>query len=32
MAGMIGMIRSGEIPAGSNVLHAHRGGQPALPA
>jgi len=32
MAGMIGMIRSGEIPAGSRVLYAHLGGQPALPA
>jgi 1-aminocyclopropane-1-carboxylate deaminase len=32
MAGMIGMIRSGEIPAGSKVLYAHLGGQPCLPA
>jgi 1-aminocyclopropane-1-carboxylate deaminase len=32
MAGMIGMIRSGEIPAGSRVLYAHLGGQPALSA
>jgi 1-aminocyclopropane-1-carboxylate deaminase len=32
MAGMIGMVRSGEIPAGSRVLYAHLGGQPALPA
>jgi 1-aminocyclopropane-1-carboxylate deaminase len=32
MAGMIGMIRSGEIPAGSKVLYCHLGGQPALPA
>jgi 1-aminocyclopropane-1-carboxylate deaminase len=32
MAGMIGMIQSGEIPAGSKVLYAHLGGQPALPA
>ena len=32
MAGLIGMIRSGEIPAGSTVLYAHLGGQPALPA
>jgi len=32
MAGMIGMIRSGEIPPGSRVLYAHLGGQPALPA
>ncbi len=32
MAGLIGMIRSGEIPAGSRVLYAHLGGQTALPA
>ena len=32
MAGMIGMIRSGEIPSGSRVLYAHLGGQPALSA
>lgn len=32
MAGLIGMIRSGEIPPGSKVLYAHLGGQPALPA
>ncbi|MBI5089116.1 MAG: 1-aminocyclopropane-1-carboxylate deaminase [Actinobacteria bacterium] len=32
MAGMIGMIRSGEIPSGSRVLYCHLGGQPALPA
>ena len=32
MAGLIGMVRSGEIPAGSRVLYAHLGGQPALPA
>ena len=32
MAGLIGMIRSGEIPAGSRLLYAHLGGQPALPA
>ena len=32
MAGMIGMIQSGEIPAGSKVLYAHLGGQPAIPA
>lgn len=32
MAGLIGMIRSGEIPQGSTVLYAHLGGQPALPA
>lgn len=32
MAGLIGMVHSGEIPAGSRVLYAHLGGQPALPA
>jgi 1-aminocyclopropane-1-carboxylate deaminase len=32
MAGLIAMIRSGEIPAGSRVLYAHLGGQPALSA
>jgi 1-aminocyclopropane-1-carboxylate deaminase len=32
LAGLIGLIRSGEIPAGSRVLYAHLGGQPALPA
>ncbi|MEM9203921.1 MAG: 1-aminocyclopropane-1-carboxylate deaminase [Actinomycetota bacterium] len=32
MAGLIGMIRSGEIPPGSRVLYAHLGGQTALPA
>jgi 1-aminocyclopropane-1-carboxylate deaminase len=32
MAGLIGMVRSGEIPARSQVLYAHLGGQPALPA
>ena len=32
MAGLIGMIRSGAIPAGSRVLYAHLGGQPALSA
>lgn len=32
MAGLIGMIRSGEIPPGSKVLYCHLGGQPALPA
>jgi len=31
MAGLIGMIRSGEIPVGSRVLYCHLGGQPALP-
>lgn len=32
MAGLIGLITKGEIPAGSNVLFAHLGGQPALNA
>ncbi len=32
MAGLIGMIRSGEISAGSKVLYCHLGGQPALSA
>jgi len=32
MAALIGMVRSGEIPAGSRVLYCHLGGQPALPA
>ncbi len=32
MAGLIGMVRSGEIPARSRVLYAHLGGQPALSA
>ena len=32
MAGLIGMVKSGEIPAGSKVLYAHLGGQPALSA
>ena len=32
MAGLIGMIQSGEIPAGSKVLYAHLGGQTCLPA
>ena len=32
MAGLIGMIRAGAIPAGSRVLYAHLGGQPALSA
>src|SRR4051812_42357572 len=30
MAGLIGMVRSGEISAGSRVLYAHLRGQPAL--
>ncbi|MFC8303896.1 1-aminocyclopropane-1-carboxylate deaminase [Specibacter sp. NPDC057265] len=32
MAGLIGLIRRGDIPATSNVLYAHLGGQPALNA
>jgi 1-aminocyclopropane-1-carboxylate deaminase len=32
MAGLTGMVRSGEIPAGARVLYAHLGGQPALSA
>jgi 1-aminocyclopropane-1-carboxylate deaminase len=32
LAGLMGMIRSGEILAGSRVLYAHLGGQPALSA
>ncbi|MEO8625741.1 MAG: 1-aminocyclopropane-1-carboxylate deaminase [Candidatus Limnocylindrales bacterium] len=32
MAGLIGMVRNGEIPPGSKVLYAHLGGQPALSA
>ncbi|MBW3658580.1 MAG: 1-aminocyclopropane-1-carboxylate deaminase [Actinobacteria bacterium] len=32
LAGLIGMVRSGEIPAGSRVLYCHLGGQPALSA
>ena len=32
MAGLIGMVRSGEIPGGSRVLYAHLGGQPVLSA
>lgn len=32
MAGLIGMIDSGEIPAGSRVLYAHLGGQLCLSA
>ena len=32
MAGLMGMIRYGEIPAGSKVLYAHLGGQMCLPA
>ncbi|GAB3692880.1 1-aminocyclopropane-1-carboxylate deaminase [Angustibacter aerolatus] len=32
MAGLIDLVRQGEIPATSNVLYAHLGGQPALNA
>ena len=32
MAGMIDLVARGEIEAGSNVLYAHLGGQPALSA
>ena len=32
MAGLMGLVRCGEIPAGSTVLYAHLGGQPALSA
>src|ERR687889_2104291 len=32
MAGMIDLVRRGEIERGSNVLYAHLGGQPALNA
>ncbi len=32
MAGLMGLVTSGEIPAGSKVLYAHLGGQPALSA
>jgi 1-aminocyclopropane-1-carboxylate deaminase len=32
MAGLIDLVRSGEIPRGSRVLYAHLGGQPALSA
>jgi 1-aminocyclopropane-1-carboxylate deaminase len=32
MAGLIGMIEAGEIPAGSKVLYAHLGGQTCLSA
>jgi 1-aminocyclopropane-1-carboxylate deaminase len=32
MAGLIDLVRSGEIPQSSNVLYAHLGGQPALNA
>ena len=32
MAGLIGLVESGEIRPGSRVLYAHLGGQPALSA
>lgn len=32
MAGLIGLIRNGEIPEGSKVLYVHLGGAPALNA
>ncbi|MCW2873669.1 1-aminocyclopropane-1-carboxylate deaminase [Actinacidiphila oryziradicis] len=32
MAGLIDLVRGGEIPKDSNVLYAHLGGQPALNA
>jgi 1-aminocyclopropane-1-carboxylate deaminase len=32
MAGLIWLVRSGDIPPGSRVLYAHLGGQPALSA
>jgi 1-aminocyclopropane-1-carboxylate deaminase len=32
MAGLIDLVRTGRIPAGSRVLYAHLGGQPALNA
>ncbi|MGK5555234.1 1-aminocyclopropane-1-carboxylate deaminase [Actinomadura kijaniata] len=32
MAGLIGLVRAGDIPRDSNVLYAHLGGQPALNA
>ncbi|KAL4783900.1 tryptophan synthase beta subunit-like PLP-dependent enzyme [Aspergillus varians] len=32
LAGMMDMVKNGEIPAGSNVLYAHLGGQLALNA
>ena len=32
MAGLIDLVSSGDIPAGSNVLYAHLGGQPAINA
>jgi 1-aminocyclopropane-1-carboxylate deaminase len=32
MAGLLDLVRNGDIPAGSTVLYAHLGGQPALNA
>jgi 1-aminocyclopropane-1-carboxylate deaminase len=32
MAGLIDLVRAGEIPSDSHVLYAHLGGQPALNA
>ena len=32
MAGLIDLVRAGDIGAGSTVLYAHLGGQPALNA
>ncbi len=32
LAGLVDLVRGGEIPAGSSVLYAHLGGQPALNA
>lgn len=32
MAGLIDLVRDGDIPEDSNVLYAHLGGQPALNA
>ncbi|MFF0148860.1 1-aminocyclopropane-1-carboxylate deaminase [Amycolatopsis sulphurea] len=32
MAGLIDLVRRGEIPAGANVLYAHLGGQPTINA
>jgi 1-aminocyclopropane-1-carboxylate deaminase len=32
MAALVDLVRDGTIPPGSNVLFAHLGGQPALPA
>lgn len=32
MAGLIDLVRDGDIPKGANVLYAHLGGQPALNA